>query len=599
MPKVGIDDLIAARGPEIVRKLLADAWRFDGRSCPEPVHLSEIENAALGRKRLAIDLMVSAVGESYLLPKTIGLRCTPIEPPTRKPKLRLVRPAEDGDSGANAGQACSHCNENGGNWQIEIQSPELLIELTKVPSRRLRERLAEYASARCTNAHVVEIKERQTVTCFLATPKAGHLRTVVSADGEQTVDEAGRPFREKLVYFLGTLDRPSRYYRGIGVAVPSPKTQEATAFLWHLRSIEADHESFRITAQLREAFRAFQAETGRAWQQLKALAMDVTTHITNIYGAHRVLSLIGKLLVYHSILQFRFDGERLKRGWLEMLEIGDTGQGKTQQVDRIRERTGLGEGVDGVSTTRTGLAYAYQKVNDSWFLLWGKYPLNDGRLLFVDEAQRLSPEDIDKVRKGRSDGKIVAAGIRSGEHPTRTRLIMTCNPRYQGVVDDQMFGIELIKETFQDEDVRRFDFAIISSSSDDKADINLRRASSDPAAQLITAETLAASIRWAWSRRPEHVVFSDDAVQATYEMARSLTEAYGDARDIPLVLESDIRHKVARIAVAIAALLHSTDESHERVVVTGEHVAAVGDFLISAYAHPNCSFDVYARLRRR
>ena len=445
---------------------------------------------------------------------------------------------------------------------------------------------------------MVEIKSRQTVTCFLATPEAGRLRTVFSADGEQTVDEAGRPFREKLVYFLGTLDRPSRYYRGVGVAVPSPRPKKQRRSCGSCGRSKPRHESFRSQPEIRRVFCAFQAAPGRVWDQLKAIATDVTTHITNIYGAHRVVSLIGKLLVYHSVLQFKFDGERLKRGWLEMLEIGDTGQGKTQQVDRIRERTGLGEGVDGVSTTRTGLAYAYQKLNDSWFLLWGKYPLNDGRLLFVDEAQRLNPEDIDKIRKGRSDGKIVAAGIRSGEHPTRTRLIMSCNPRYQGVVDDQLFGIELIKETFQDEDVRRFDFAIISSSSDDKADINKRRPSSDPTEQRISADTLGASIRWAWSRRPEQVVFDDDAVQATYEMACTLTESYGSARDIPLVLESDIRHKVARIAVAIAALLHSTDESHEHVVVTADHVAAVGDFLTSIYTHSNCSFDVYARIRR-
>ena len=94
------------------------------------------------------------------------------------------------------------------------------------------------------------------------------------------------------------------------------------------------------------------------------------------------------------------------------------------------------------------------------------------------------------------------------------------------------------------------------------------------------------------------MVFDDDATQATYEMAGVLTEAYGDARDIPLILESDVRHKVARIAVAIAGLLHSTDETHERVVVRAEHVAAVGDFLTSVYTHSNCSFDVYARIRR-
>jgi hypothetical protein len=401
-----------------------------------------------------------------------------------------------------------------------------------------------------------------------------------------------------VLFYLGKLDQPSRYYKGVGVAVPNPKSQEATAFLWLLKPTEADFSSFRVTPDLTERFRVFQSSRDGVWVKLQDIATDVTNHITQIYGVHRVLGLLGKLLVFHSILQFRFDGELLKRCWLEMVEIGDTGQGKTQQVDRLMQTTGMGEGVDGVSATRTGLAYSYQKFGESWFLVWGKYPLNDGRLLFVDEAQNLQPDDINKIRKGRSDGKIAADGVRSGEHPTRTRLIMSCNPRYQGVVDDELFGIELLKQTFKDEDIRRFDFAIILSSSDDKADINARRVSKRRGDQKITSDMLSASIRWAWSRTAEDVVFEDDATSKVYDMAQTLTAMYGEARDIPLVLESDIRHKVARIAVAVSVLLHSTDEDHEKVIVRPEHVDAVGDFLSSVYRHPNSSFDRYAEIRR-
>jgi hypothetical protein len=280
-----------------------------------------------------------------------------------------------------------------------------------------------------------------------------------------------------------------------------------------------------------------------------------------------------------------------------MLEIGDTGQGKTQQFDRLSQTTEMGEGIDGVSTSRTGLAYAYHKLADSWFLVWGKYPLNTGKLLFIDEAQNLRPEDIDKIRKGRSEGVIVADGIRPGEHPTQTRLIASCNPRYQGVVDDEMFGVELVKQTFKDEDIRRFDFAIISSSSDDKAEINKRRSEREKTEQLITGAMLADSIKWAWSRRPEHVVFIEPAIDAVYATAAFLVSQYGEARDIPLMLESDARHKIARLAVAIAALLHSSDEDHEKVIVDAEHVAAVGDYLVEIYGHSNCSFDQYAKIR--
>ncbi len=603
MGKVGIDDILAVHGPQILPRLINDAWRFDGHPCPRKVHLSEIEDAALGKKRLAIDLMVSAVGETYILPQAIELVCVPREMKDKKAKLRLV--PRDGEATQQQdqpqsleGAVCVHMARDGGRWSVEISNPEVLIDLTRVSKRTLELRLLELAVGVCPYALYVRTRSHQTVTTFLATPKARRVRSALVDGRLEVLDEAGKPFREKVLYFLGTLGSSSRYFRGVGVAIPSPKSQEATAFLRELTPIADDYETFTLSPEVVEGFRIFQAKPAGVWDTLLSIVRDITDHITNIYGEHRGLSLLGKLLVFHSVRQFRFDGEPLKRGWLEMLEVGDTGQGKTQQVDRIIEATALGEGVDGVSTTRTGLAYSFQKHNDSWFLVWGKYPLNDGKLLFIDEAQNLRPEDIDKIRKGRSDGVIAADGVRSGEHPTRTRLIATCNPKFQGVVDDQLFGIELVKQTFKDEDVRRFDFAIISSSSDDKSEINQPRVDTGRHKGRISPDVVADSIRWAWSRREEEVVFTDQAKLAVYEVARSLAGLYGEARDIPLMLDSDARHKIGRLAVATAALVHSTDNSHEQVVVTEEHVWAVRDFLTAVYNHPNCSFDLYAKIRR-
>ena len=600
MEKVGIDDAIAANGPEIVLTLLADSWSFDGHPRPVQVHLSEIENAELGRKRLASDVMVSAVGEIYLIPETLVLRCVPANENPQKTKLRVVRDDRAGDaseSDADVPRSCSHCHINDGYWEHEIESPELLIDLTKVSSLQLRKRLNGYVVGLCPYATLVRITTRRTVTSFLATPKSRRLRAAV--DGSRAPqDETGKPYREKVLFYDGRLDGSSKYYRATGVAVPNPKTQEATAFIRKLEPIAADHSSFELTGELIQKFLAFRTEEGGVWDKLKMIASDLTEHITQIFGPHRELSLLCKLLVYHSILQFRFR-RRVAEAWMarDAREIGDTGQGKTQQVERIIQTTGLGESIDGVSTTRTGLAFAFLKYNRLVVSGVGQVPTQRWPAPFASmRRSELRPEDIDKIRKGRSDGKIVADGVRSGEHPTRTRLIMSCNPRYQGVVDDQLFGIELIKQTFKDEDIRRFDFAIISSSSDDKSHVNERRERA-PADALISGELLTESIRWAWSRSPDDVVFDNDAVGAVYDMAQTMTAFYGAARDIPLVLESDIRHKVARIAVAIASLVHSTDEHHEKIIVTAEHVEAVGHLLTSLYQHPNCSFGLYARIR--
>jgi len=597
MGKAGIDDILAASGPSILPALLRDAWRFDGHACPEPVHLSDVENSALGRRRISIDVMISAVGDSYLVPKVITLQCRKFEKRVKsRSTLRIVREGEDeGDAEPTGGDddnlACAHTDKDDGRWEHEIRDPEILIDFTRIPTSHLHKRLNVIANRLCRNATCTGVRTRQTVTAFLATPKARRWQSL-SVNGQTVIrDETGRPFREKVLHYLGPLVGCSRSYRAVGIALPNPKSQEATAFVWSLQPLQEDYESFRIPPGAEQRFSPLMVQPGQdVTETLRAIARAVTDHITNIYGEHRERSLLGKLLVFHSVLQFRFDGEQLKRGWLEMLEVGDTGQGKTQQVDRLIQATGLGEGVDGV--------YSYQKLGDMWFLVWGKYPLNDGRLLFIDEAQNLQPEDIEKIRKGRSDGVISANGVKFGEHPSRTRLIACCNPKYQGVVDDQMFGIELVRQTFKDEDIRRFDFAIILSSSDDKADINSPRVQEVRTTEPITGQLLSDSVKWVWSRRAEQVEFTDAATIAVYDTAKVLAHLYGEARDVPLLLESDARHKIARIAVAIAGLVHSSDATHERIVVTPEHVEAVGNFLVEVYRHTNCSLDIYARIRR-
>src|SRR5262249_4998222 len=56
--------------------------------------------------------------------------------------------------------------------------------------------------------------------------------------------------------------------------------------------------------------------------------------------------------------------------------------------------------------------------------------------------------------------------------------------------------------------------------------------------------------------------------------------------------------KIARLAVATATLLHSTDETHTKVIVTPAHVVYVGRLLAGIYTHQNCAFDQYAKVLR-
>ena len=113
----------------------------------------------------------------------------------------------------------------------------------------------------------------------------------------------------------------------------------------------------------------------------------------------------------------------------------------------------------------------------------------------------------------------------------------------------------------------------------------------------MTGDILYKSVCWAWTRVPKNVHFEKEAVAAALEVAKELKSKYEAASDIPLIT-SDAKHKVARLSVALACLLHSTDDTHEKVVVTKDHVQFIRDFLIEIYEHDNCSLNIYAALRK-
>lgn len=549
------------------------------------VHLTDINDSCLANKKVRIQILVSAIGETYLVPKVIEIGC-------RRGYCDYQQKCELGDKKPHL-------------YVVKNNDP-ILIEFTRTSKEGLFKHIKRWSPCKLSDrsdALFIEVKEDCSVQEILGVPVAKRIKAQMLPQGSQvrSSDEYGREYKDKILYHIGTFNKSNQHYQVSGWVIPSPKGQEATLIFSEKEEITGEYENFVITPEIQKEFEVFQlGEHQTIDEKVKEILNDITDNITNIYGEHRHNVLLSCLLTYHSILGFVFDNERVKRGWMEVLMIGDTGEGKTQIVMRLMEATDLGESLDGVSASRTGISYSYQQHgNKSWFLVWGKYPLNDGKLLFVDEAQRLAPSDIDNMRMGRSEGYVSADGVKKGEHNTRTRLIFACNPKFSGVIDDNMFGIEVVKEVFKDEDIRRFDMTIILSSSDQSKDVvNKLTNQRNPVPQKIKPKILRNSICWAWTRKPEHVYFIDDAAKEIIEVSKRLSEKYGNARDIPLV-STDIRHKIARLSVALASLLHSTDETYEKVIVKNDHVRFIEKFLETIYSHPNCSYNLYAKIKNQ
>jgi len=97
-----------------------------------------------------------------------------------------------------------------------------------------------------------------------------------------------------------------------------------------------------------------------------------------------------------------------------------------------------------------------------------------------------------------------------------------------------------------------------------------------PAERPIPEETFKRHVYWAWSRKPEHIVYAEEAKGLIIEATVELMERYSIS-DLPIV-HLGVRDILCRLSVSQAALSHSTDEKCEKVVIRLKDVEEVLEF---------------------
>jgi hypothetical protein len=86
--------------------------------------------------------------------------------------------------------------------------------------------------------------------------------------------------------------------------------------------------------------------------------------------------------------------------------------------------------------------------------------------------------------------------------------------------------------------------------------------------------------RWAWTRRPEQIVMDVDTQKHLWGKSVELNREYNTHVRL---FGTEAWQKIARIAVASAIMLVSTDDSFENVIVKKEHIDWAANFLIRIY----------------
>jgi len=556
-----------------------------GRNCPahedhaidaepaEEMHLSQTSKAEFTGKKVSFSALVSGkLDTPYIVPKKVRFICRNFKY-CDKPCVM---------------------HEYDGTYDREFHENErFLIEATNQNDNNLKGVLRSHSGASC-NKLSYEVLEHINVSELLVVPMADRVKSVKTSDGDyKDVDESGNEYVTRKMYAIGNDIQANSHYQIEGYVYSHPRNAMATILSQKHEPMEDSISSFDLTDEVRQSFKVFQVQQGETLDdRLSFLINDLVENVTLVH--ERFQPHLALLMTYHSCLHYYFQGHLEKRGWMETIFVGDSGQAKSMMVNNIMEFCGLGNTASGEGTSRTGLVYRLEQLGERWFITWGKYPLSDRKLIAIDEFSELDPDDFGKITEARTTGVLRVDRTVNTETNARVRLILLTNPVKTMTLSRYTHGVESLRPLFATPaDIRRLDLAVFLQSGDVPKSV-LNAEYDAPKYQAITSEALRNSILWAWSRKPQDIILGNPTMKMILRKADELATKYGDAQDIPLMEPADLRKKLARMSIALAALVHSTNEAHEQVIVLPEHVECVVDFVGIVYDDKNCRLDLYS-----
>lgn len=510
--------------------------------------------------------------------RTIATVQAKVEPGHTLPKKCVIACTMD------KGAICAICPLMiaSGRSEFDIdQHDPILLALMDSTSQQIKEIIRESRGIPKCNRIDLDVIEYQAVETLFVRPSVDHVKVTDDSRNHQKV---------RKVISVGRHDtQPNTTIEITGALWPEPRRQRNEFLAWDVSERQTSLDNFSLDDDMRIALRRFKPREGQTpLQKSIEIAQDMSMHITKIYGRDEMH--VAMDLTFHSVLSFDFDGQRVDRGWLELLVLGDTRTGKSEVATQMVRHYGLGDIYSCESASIAGLLGGMQQHGGSsdWTISWGVLPLNDRRLVVLDEAGGLAREDIAQLSSIRSSGEaqITKVGTGGARTSARTRLIWCANPPGRRM-EDYTYGVDAIQPLIGNaEDVARFDLAMTVASDIETMSINKHRA--------VKGDTLYPDwlcnnlVRWAWSRTRNQIVFTPGAINLVYKAANHMGGRYIERP--PLIQAANVRIKIARTAAALAARTFSTDKTCESIIITRDHVRDSVRLIDMLYSMPSFGY---------
>jgi 5S rRNA maturation endonuclease (ribonuclease M5) len=526
---------------------------------PVRMHLAEAAIAENTAKKQEINVIVAGKDlVPYLIPKKVSVSCLSGSRVTMCVLCGLT-----------------DCEEK--EVLIGPYDPEILLIVgcTENYARGVYRRMADIPK-KCTT-WTYSILETQNVEDVFLIP-----------DIEDT-DDLWRPYVQRSAYIVNCPVDTNKAYKMIGWTTSHPNTHHVAHIIETVEASQSNLDSFEMDEETEKSLQIFKPLNGQSViEKINEIHKDLSENITHIWERNDMLWLVD--LSFHSVLSFNFQGIPVQRGWVEVLLLSDTRQGKSTTLMKMVTHNKAGEIVSAENTSYAGLVGGISSVGNRNMITWGKLPLNDTRLVAIEEFSGLKPEDIARLSGVRSSGIAEITKIQTEKTRSRVRLIVMSNP-VRGDLRTYAMGVYALKDLIsQPEDIARFDLVLTMAAGEIKPEILNRRIKSKTK-HIYNSKACSNRVRFAWSRKPEHIIFTEDAVDLILLKAIEQSRKYHPS--IPLVEASEQRIKIARLAISCAIMCCSIIDG-ENVLVTEEHVDAVLKIMEHTYTKPSMGYDHYS-----
>ena len=362
-------------------------------------------------------------------------------------------------------------------------------------------------------------------------------------------------FRSRRVHLVGVKVPASKKVCLHGLVVVDPSTRDLCVLADGVEPLETQVAGFQVTPEDR-------AE----WPKWFNGQLDVAAQVApDMVG--RELVQRAYLLLLHSVPEIPDIHGQIIRGCMRALCFGDT---KTYKSMSARDLTinhyGLGGFIMAETSSRTGITYTIDTENRA--IVWGELPNNDLGLTVIDGLHIMFAEEMKELRETLETQRIIVRRFVSGDALARTRIIGIFNPNKS--MNQYMYPCMAAKDNtafYDPPDITRWDILLPFGIGDVSGEDVARRV---PKKRPVPEELFKRHVYWAWSRRPEHVRYTEEGKGLIVEASIDLMRRYS-LSDLPIV-HMGVRDVLCRLSVAMAALNHSTDETHTLVMVDMKHV---------------------------